>query len=129
MGLGQTVELLAQLGLAAVAAFLAILLWSTTRDTPWMFLVLGMIIKFTEVMVSTLELFGIIQSRLIIISGIEIGKVLLIGLPYVFFSIAFIIMILRNRVRYESVAEELQKKKERKRKKDKELPAPETNKP
>ncbi len=112
MGLGQMIEILTQLGFSAIATFLAILLWSTTRDTAWMFVVLGMIIKFAEVMFSTLEMFGIVQTELILLSGVAVGKVALIGLPYVLFSIAFAVMVVRNRVRYEAFTEELEGEKE-----------------
>ena len=113
MDLGQMIEILTQLGFSAIATFLAILLWSSTRDAAWMFVVLGMIVKFAEVMFSTLELFGIVQTELVLLSGVAVGKVILIGLPYVLFSIAFGIMVIRNRIRYEAFAEELEVEKTR----------------
>lgn len=107
MDLGQTVEILTQVGLSAIAAFLAILLWSNTRDTAWMFIVVGLVVEFARVIYSTLELFGIVQENIFIISGIAIGRVILVALPYIFFCIAIIIMIVRNRVRYEAITREL----------------------
>jgi hypothetical protein len=129
MDLGQTVEILTKVGLSAVAAFLAILLWSNTRDTAWMFIVVGLVVEFAQVMYSTLELFGIVQENVFTLAGIAVGRVVLIALPYVFFCIAVIIMIARNRVRYEAIASELRsgertlfgKRKERKKLKS---PAP-----
>jgi hypothetical protein len=123
MDLGQTVEILTRVGLSAVAAFLAILLWSNTRDTAWMFIVVGLVVEFAQVMYSTLELFGIVQENVFTLAGIAVGRVVLIALPYIFFCIAVIIMIARNRVRYEAIASELRseertlfgKRKERKK--------------
>ena len=118
MDFSSMVEILSQLTLSAVATFLAILLWSNTRDTAWMFIVMGIILWFGRVMYSTLALFGIVQGELYVIAGLSLVKVVFFNLPYLFFIIAFIIMIVRNRVRYETISAELRKQE---RKKTKEL--------
>ncbi len=118
MELSQTVEILSQVGLSAVAAFLSILLWSNTRDSAWLFIIVGVIVKFAEVIYTTLEMFGIVRSNLFTFSEVAVGRVILVSLPYILFSIGFIIMITRNRVRYQAIAAELKEAgdKEKKRK-------------
>ncbi|MFP4562597.1 MAG: hypothetical protein ACLFRY_04725 [Spirochaetia bacterium] len=104
MDLGMTVEILTQLGLGAVATFLAILLWSYTRDSAWMLVIIGIILKFGEVMYTTFELFGIVRPGLLVIKGVAVGKVVLLALPYIAFAAAFLVMILRSRVRIRTLS-------------------------
>ncbi|MEW5816199.1 MAG: hypothetical protein AB1798_12490 [Spirochaetota bacterium] len=100
MEIGQTVMILSRLGIGAAAAFFAILLWSNTRDTAWMFIVMGIIVNFGEVMFSTLEIFGLVHGETYLLAGIPVVKVVFSNLPNVFFIIAFCIMILRLKVRF-----------------------------
>ena len=109
---GQMVEILSRLSLGALSAFLAILLWSNTRDTAWMFIVMGTILWFGKVMYNTLEIFGIVRGDIYIIAGISLVKVVFFNLPYIFFIIAFIIMISRSRVRHETIAAKLKRERE-----------------
>ena len=108
---GQMVEILSRLSLGALSAFLAILLWSNTRDTAWMFIVMGTILWFGKVMYTTLEIFGIVRGDIYIIAGISLVRVVFFNLPYIFFIIAFIIMISRSRVRRETIASKLERER------------------
>jgi hypothetical protein len=109
---GQMVEILSRLSLGALSAFLAILLWSNTRDTAWMFIVMGTILWFGKVMYNTLEIFGIVRGDIYIIAGISLVRVVFFNLPYIFFIIAFIIMISRSRVRHETIAAKLERERD-----------------
>ena len=112
MDLGMTVEILTQLGLGALVAFLAILLWSYTRDSAWMLVIIGIILKFGEVMYTTFELFGIVRPGLLVIKGVAVGKVVLLALPYIAFAAAFLVMILRSRVRIRTLSSSAERRKE-----------------
>lgn len=121
MDLGMTVEILTQLGLGALVTFFAILLWSYTRDSAWMLVIIGIILKFGEVMYTTFELFGIVRPGLLVIRGVAVGKVVLLALPYIAFAAAFLIMILRSRVRIRTLSESMEREEtggRRKRRKE-----------
>ena len=107
MEYGQMIMILSRLAFGAVATFLAIVLWSNTRDTAWMFIVMGTILRYGEVMYTTLEMFGIVQTDLYLIGGIPVVKLVFQNLPNIFFIVAFAIMILRSRIRYDTMAAKL----------------------
>lgn len=98
METAELVSIIARLGFGAVATFFAIFLWSSTRDTAWMFVVIGIILRYGEIVYSTFQLFGILQTEQLIF-GIPLISILLINLPAVCFTIAFIIAIVRTRMR------------------------------
>jgi hypothetical protein len=95
------ISYLIRLFVGALGTFFAILLWSKTRDTAWVLIVLGTIITYTEIVFSTLEKFQIINDKTFFLSG-ELGfvifKTLLLNLPTVLFIVSFIIVILRKRM-------------------------------
>ncbi len=95
----QMILLLTELSFGAVATFLAILLWSRTRDTAWMFIVIGTIVGYGRTVYQTLQIFGIIREKWVVIGGIPLADILFANLPLVFFIIAFIIMIVRKSLR------------------------------
>ena len=119
MEYGQLIMILTRLTLGAVATFLAIVLWSNTRDAAWMFIVLGTILRYSEVMYSTLELFGIVETGIYTIAGIPVLRMAFENLPNLFFIVAFAIMITRNRIRVESLSSKIDVKKTKKKKKEK----------
>jgi hypothetical protein len=94
----ELITLIARLGTGALATFFAIVLWSTTRDTAWLLVIVGTILRYAEIMYSTFQLFGILTGETMIF-GVPIVRILLTNLPAVFYSIAFIVMITRSRVR------------------------------
>ena len=100
MGLEQMVMILSRLAAGSLATFLAIILWSKTRDTAWMFIIIGIIVGYGEIVYVTLKAFGVVHAELIVFKGISLFEVVLAVLPVLFFSIAFIIMILRRSIRY-----------------------------
>ncbi len=94
----ELITLIVRLGTGALATFFAIVLWSTTRDTAWLLVIIGTILRYGEIMYSTFQLFGILTGEAIVL-GVPIVRILLTNLPAVFYGIAFIIMIARSRVR------------------------------
>ncbi|MFO8065021.1 MAG: hypothetical protein ACQETQ_09315 [Spirochaetota bacterium] len=80
----------------AVATFLAIILWSRTRDAAWMLIVIGTIVSYGEVLFTTLETFGMVDVSAVTVYGVAVFRVVLANLPTVFFIVAFSVMIGRR---------------------------------
>ena len=96
MDSGQLVYIISRLSLGALAAFLAILLWSKTRDVAWMLMVIGAIAAYVETVYSILELFGITGENLPSIGSMPVVSIMLPCLPTVFFIAAFAVMVVRK---------------------------------
>jgi membrane-bound ClpP family serine protease len=96
MDSGQTAYILSQLSVGAVAAFLAIMLWSKTRDAAWMLVVMGTIFAYIEIVYSILGLFGIDGSNLFLIGSVPLISFVLPLLRMIFFIAAFVVMIVRH---------------------------------
>lgn len=90
------VFIISRLAVGAGAAFLAIILWSRTRDSAWMFIVVGTIFRYGQIMYDTFGLFGIVEEDIVLIEGYLEIDTILENLPYLFFIIAFIIMLRRT---------------------------------
>ncbi len=97
MGQDLLILHIARLGFGGITAFLAIYLWSQTRDTPWMLVVMGVILRYLEIAYSTLTFFGIIEDAGLLFSSIPLARILLENIPYLLFSAAFFIVIRRQR--------------------------------
>jgi hypothetical protein len=95
----QMVMILSKLIVGSVATFLSIVLWSKTRDTAWMFIVLGTIVAYGEIVFVTLRSFGVVEAAILMIGGVSLFEIVLANLPVLFYSVAFVIMILRRTVR------------------------------
>lgn len=96
MTVESLVFIISRLVFGAGATFLAIILWSRTRDTAWMFIVVGTIFRYGQIMYDTFSLFGIVQADIVLIPGYLGINTVLENLPYIFFMIAFVIMIRRT---------------------------------
>ena len=96
MATESLVFIISRLVFGAGSAFLAIILWSRTRDSAWMFIVVGTIFRYGQIMFDTFSLFGIVDSSIVLIPGWLGIDTVLENLPYVFFITAFIIMIRRT---------------------------------
>jgi len=86
------------LAFGAVATFFAILLWSKTRDMAWIFVILGTVVSYAEIVFTTLRAFGIIDETLLSVSGIPVARMILVNLPPVLYSIGFLSAVLRRRL-------------------------------
>lgn len=96
MDSGQTVFIMSQLALGAVSTFLAIMLWSRTRDAAWMLIIFGAIIAYIEIVHSILDEFGMGGGDLFPIGSVPVISFVLPLLRMGFFISAFIIMIIRQ---------------------------------
>ena len=98
------ISILVRLILGAVATFFGILLWSKTRDAAWIFVILGILVSYTEIIFSTLQQFGILHFESLFITFLQnvpidqIFQVVLVNLPLLLFTVAFIILLARRRI-------------------------------
>jgi hypothetical protein len=99
MSAADTVLLVSRLATAAVAAFLAILLWSRTRDLAWMLIVIGVISSYADILFDLLSRLGLVEEARFALFGLPIGRILLSNLPYLFLCSALLVMIARKRFR------------------------------
>ena len=83
--------------LGAVAAFLAILLWSRTRDAAWMSLVAGAVTGYAGLVYEMLEKIGIITGVGITLWGLSLSTCLFAIVPGIFIIIAFAILLSRSK--------------------------------
>jgi hypothetical protein len=95
MDSGQLIYVMSRLVLGAIASFLAIMLWSRTRDAAWMIMVLGIILAYAETVYSIVNRFGI-AGDFLFIGSMPIISILLPCLPTVFFIAAFAVMVGRK---------------------------------
>ena len=81
-----------------VIAFLAIMLWSKTRDFSWMFLVLGAVTEYSALVFELLLKLGVVSVRKIAVFGFEIPLIQLVLaiVPNVFIILAFILMLIKS---------------------------------
>ena len=98
MATPELVYIVSRLAVGALAAFLAILLWSGTRDLSWMFIVMGTILFYAEIIYTTFGMFGLVTLDVEVIPGIIGIETILSNAPLLCYSIGFIIMIRRSRI-------------------------------
>jgi len=89
MDWGQIISVYSRLVLGAAAAFLAIMLWAKKRNAPWMLIVAGTITAYGEVIYSVMEFWDFDTVPLVAIA--------LPALRMVFFTAAFLIMVVRRK--------------------------------
>ena len=99
MLISDLIIVLSRLLFGAIATFFAILLWSKTRDIAWVLVIIGTLISYAEIVFITLEKFGLVGSEMWEVQGVPVFKLLLINLPMVFFTAAFISIVFRKRYR------------------------------
>lgn len=93
---GDPIALGVELVVGAIATFLAILLWSRTRDVAWMFIVIGTIVHYTSLVLEGLALLGTVDLDVLVVAGVSVGRVVLAAAPMSFFVIAFAVMLTRK---------------------------------
>jgi hypothetical protein len=96
MDIGEVIYISSRLFLGALAAFFAIVLWSKTRDTAWMLMVIGTIVLYVEIVYSILNLFGIAEETGILIGSMPLVSLILPNLSIIFFIFAFMVMVVRK---------------------------------
>ncbi len=100
MEIGE-IAILVRLGLGAMATFFAILLCSKSMEESWLFVILGVLVSYAEIIISTLEKFGILQLDFLTVwglSGFETVHQVLVNLPLILFIIAFVAAIAKRRL-------------------------------
>lgn len=98
MSAGEMVFLASRLGTAAATTFLAILLWSRTRDLAWMLVVIGVIASYADIIFDFLSQVGLVDPSRYVFLGLPIARILLSNLPFLFLCVALIVMIRRKRL-------------------------------
>lgn len=85
--------------MGGLTAFFAILLWSKTKDVAWMSLVVGAITSYAGLVFNMLSDLGVILADKILIPGTELPLLTIIFtvLPNLFFILAFVLMLIRNK--------------------------------
>jgi hypothetical protein len=91
------VIVLSRLLIGAVGTFFAILLWSQTRDLAWVLVIIGVLVSYAEIVFTTLERFGIVESDLWYLAGLPLFKLVLANLPLLLYTLAFIVIMRRKR--------------------------------
>jgi hypothetical protein len=91
--------LVTRLATTAVAAFLAIALWSRTRDVAWMLVVIGTVAGYADILYALLLEFGVVDARSGVVLGFPAAAALFANLPALFYAAAFLAMIRRRRGR------------------------------
>ena len=97
MDAGQLIFVYSRLILGALAAFLAIMLWAKTRDIAWMFVVVGTIVMYVEIVHSILGHLGIAAGNVLAVGSVPLAEILLAILRLAFFAAAFLVMVTRRK--------------------------------
>ena len=95
MAQSELILYLLKLFLGGLTAFLAVLLWSKTRDSAWMSLVAGVVINYAGTVYNLLLDFGFVFSVDVVVFGIPITSFLFTVIPFLFFILAFSLMLRR----------------------------------
>jgi len=95
MDTGQTAFILSQLVFGALASFFAIMLWSKTRETVWVLIIMGIFAAYIETIYSILTLFGFIGEGFVPVGSVSLTAILLPSLRMIFFMAAFCIMVVK----------------------------------
>ncbi len=80
----------------AVTVFIAIIVWTRTRDSSWIFIVLSVITFYGGVIYKTLLFFGIIIPGKVVYKNIDILEIMAQTIPVLFLIIALSIKGIRN---------------------------------
>lgn len=96
MDIGEVVLVSSRLALGAVASFLAILLWSKTRDVAWMLMVAGTVASYADTVFAVLLRFGVADGSAFAIGSVPLASIIFPNLPTAFFIAAFSVMVSRK---------------------------------
>ena len=99
MSESEIIFFIIKLTLGGFIAFLAIMLWSRTRDFAWSFLVLAAVTGYSSLVFDLLLSLGFVTVKKMSFFGNEIPLVQLVltVLPSLFVIISFIIMLFKTR--------------------------------
>lgn len=97
MNNSELILLIIKLVLGGMAAFLAIFLWSKTRDAAWMTLVGGVVFSYAGIVFEMMLVLGIVESGGFSVFGIPVANLFFAVVPSLFYIVAFLLMILRKK--------------------------------
>lgn len=80
-----------------LAALTALLLWSKTRDTAWLLMVLGVVFLYLKSLVKVLYEFGFVIYERYYLYNIDVVELSLNILPFIFFFFGLITFLFRIR--------------------------------
>ncbi len=86
-----------KLVLGGIAAFLAIMLWSRTREPAWICLVAGAVTGYAGIVYELLVKLGIVFAKSYLFPGTEIplSTLFFTIVPLIFVIVAFILMLIK----------------------------------
>jgi len=87
----------AHLGLGAFATFCAILLWARTRDIAWTFVIIGAIVSYADIVLTTLLQLKVVEEGALLYHGVPVLSLALSTLPLLFSGLGFLIAASRRR--------------------------------
>lgn len=82
------------------ATLSAVLLWSKTRESAWLFIVMGTVFLYSEIIFSALEILGLANFYFFTIYGISVIRIIFATMPFLFFTIGFILFLISRRRRF-----------------------------
>ncbi len=94
----ETVLVAIELVLGFAATFFGVLLWSLTRDSAWMLVIIATVVRFGEAVFRTLDLVGVFSIGGTVLFGIPFFWAVLKGTAWLLLLAGFAIMVQRNRV-------------------------------
>jgi hypothetical protein len=89
----------ARLIMTAVVTFLAIAVWARVRDSAWMLLVIGILAGYVDILYNLLVHYGLVPDNWPAPGGVLVLPLLFVTLPWLFFALAFLVMLRRQRDR------------------------------
>lgn len=78
-------------------AFLAILAWARTRETPWLFIITGTLIRYLELVYSILSELNIFSPAWGSAGDVPVLEMLLTLLPLLFYIAGFFLFLMKKR--------------------------------
>lgn len=86
-----------KLAAGGLTAFLAIMLWSKTWDVSWMSVVAGFITSYAGIVYNLMVDLGVLSPSKVEFLGLPLSSLLFTVIPYFFFILAFILMLVRRK--------------------------------
>jgi hypothetical protein len=86
-----------KLVLGGVVAFLAIMLWNKTRDSAWISLIAGAVTGYAGLVFELLSKLGFFSASGITVAGLPFATLFFAIIPYLFYIVAFVLLLLRSR--------------------------------
>lgn len=93
----EVIEIITQLFFGFLAAFIAVLSWSKTRDASWMFIISGTLLHYIWLIFQLLTRMEVLSPDMGILAGWPLLTMSLSALPFLFYSLGFIFFLIKRR--------------------------------